>query len=174
MEQSPARRYLIESPSTKLLKWIAIPFTVLFIAWIPLTWFYGTVETKNVSTAVLFFGIFAAFLALAWIPALRRGLRDSRDPEKNYVAIENDGVDMVVDGRKRHYRFSQIRSIELLGDRRVADGRVTERVRINLSVSFLRTIIDGLNGRGVKLRMAEADAFERALTAHLTLGTSNL
>jgi hypothetical protein len=168
VEQTSAQRYLIESPSTKMLKRLMIPFTVLFIAWIPLTWFYGTVTTKDVATAVLFSGTFAAFLVLAWIPALRRGLRDSRDPGRNYVAIEDDRVDIVIDGRKRHYRFSQIASVERGGDRRVMDNRVSERVVINLRISFLRTMVDGLDRRGYKLRIADADAFARALSAHLT------
>lgn len=56
-------RFALAPPSRRYMYgWLAL--TLLFIAWVPLTWVGSNITDRSLAGATWFFGVFAAFLGL--------------------------------------------------------------------------------------------------------------
>ena len=57
--QSEYERFQLRNPQ-RWMKYVIFPFLILFVAWIPLTWFYGNITSRSVGSAIFFFTVMIA------------------------------------------------------------------------------------------------------------------
>jgi hypothetical protein len=109
-------RFALAPPNrTYVYGWLA--FTLLFIAWVPLTWFHGDVVDRSPSGAAWYFGMLAVFLPF-WFGGFVVDWRNRWNPAKNYVEIEAEQIRVQYRGSvRRRIDRSNIESADLWNPR---------------------------------------------------------
>jgi hypothetical protein len=147
-------------------KWIgmAVGLTVLFIAWIPIVWFWGNITSRSIGGAIYFFGVFAAFTAF-WIWNLNNLRRGVRDPEQNKVVLAGHHMTISLATKKDvTLSYANIKSVRARA-MTTESGRVLRPIELRLRRPSLWAALTSLGVWTVTLDVYDPDRFMAEVTA---------
>jgi uncharacterized membrane protein YdbT with pleckstrin-like domain len=157
-------------PFGRAFVWVFGTLTVVFTAWVPLTWMHGNIINRSLGGAIYFFGVFAIFLVV-WVLSIAASYRRSHDPDKNFVEIR--GTELVVKrafARNTSIALSRIKSVAAEGPAFAASfpGMPGPTVTVKLQGISLQAYFGFGTFRTIGLPLTEPERFVTALRERLT------